>query len=531
MKLRARQDFAQTYAGNKHGFGISIENYVHIKEETIAGNFAAPSIGVQGSSVSDATPSEDISASLNRNGRIAVDGGSVIAFGLSSVTGLTTGAAIAAALETAINTALSTAGLDSRVWAEFDGGLYKFYSQKTGEVSAVAFSDGLTLDLMTELKLGTGNGGIETAGTGGGDYLWMTKASLKVSQDFENSEHKSGRQASSIIKKKKMAEGDIEMYFNAGDGGSPTMDLATQLLLQSAIGAKQISGGEIKFDGSQANSKYFTVIQGNNAFGRAFTGGYAKSFTISLPGDGEAKMTVPVKLRDGKYAGIGKIDGVVTADDTVEIEEGLGKGFEIGSRVMVVKADGRTVLFGYDGSITVLSRDDNANTVTLSADVDADDAGFLVPWLPHCFDQEGTDNPVTGLEGSVIFDDIETVEEINNVEFMYDPKVTDFDDWYGADSNRGFVVGDRADINCNVTMVLSASQIKKIVQAKEFVSFAVRVRLGPPSGRRFEFYAPRVIFAIPDVEIPDSGSIPMTLNGKCLQSSPGALDAFSMRVL
>lgn len=532
-KYRSSQDFAATYAGSKQGIGISIENFVHLQEESTAGTFVVPSIGTQGSSTSGASPSTDISASLNRNGNIAVDGEAVTAFGLSAVTGLDTGAEIAAALETAINTALSTAGLDCRVWADFSGGLYILRSQKTGTTSAVVVTDGTTLDLMTELKIGAGNGGTEAVGTAGGDYLWQTKCSLKVSQPFEMSEHKSGRQATNIIKKKKMAEGEIETYLNVATGGSPSIDTPLSLLLEAVLGKKTTTGStEIRFDSSQAPSKFFSIVQGNNAFGRYFNGGFPKKLTISLPGDGEAKMNFAIKARDGKYSSIAQLNGAIAGSATAVVNNGESSRFEVGARVMLVDADGRTVVAGQDGSITVSSRTDASHQVVLSTTVTVVDDGFLVPWLPHCFDQDGTDNPVTGLDGTVSFDGgSTTVEEIRSAEFDFDHKTSDFDDFYGADGNRGYVVGDRAEVKVKVEMLLSASQAQKIVQAKEFTTFNMRVVLGPAAGRRVQFNTPKVYFNVPEVEIPDNGPIIMTLEGTAVQSAPGELDAFWLRYL
>ena len=529
-KHRAAQDYAASYAGNKNGIGIGIENFIHLKEESVAGTFVAPSIGTQGSSTSAAAPSEDITASSNRNGNINVDGAGVVAFGLSSVAGLTTGTLIAAALETAINTALSTAGVDARVWAAFESSRYKIRSQKTGTSSTVVITNGTTLDLMTELKLGTANTGTEAAGTAGGDFLKCTKASLQMQQSFEMSEHKSGRQASNIVKKKKMADGELEMYLNVSTGGSPSVDTPLDLLLQQVLGKKTTTGSTvIKFDATQPPSKYASVVQGNNAFGRCGNGLYPKKLTISLPGDGEAKMTMPVKFRDAKYATVAQVNGAVAASATVVVNDGESKGFDVGSRVMAVNADGRTVVAGADGSITVDSRTDASHELELSEAITVEDNGFIVPWAPHVFDQVGTDNPVTGLQGSVSFDGgSTTVEEIKSVEFDFDPKTSDQDDWYGTDTNMGFVVGDKAEINVKVEMLLSSSQVQKIVQAKEFTSFNLRVECGPSTGRRLRFNCPKVYFQVPAVPIPDNGPVLITLEGKAVQSVDGALDAFSM---
>lgn len=533
VKFRSSLDFAQAYASNKQGIGTGIENFVHIAEEVTPGTFVPPSIGTQGSSTSAATPSTDISGSSNRNGRISVDGGAVLAFGLSVVTGLDTGPEIAAALESAINTAMSTAGRDTRVWVDFTGGLYVIKSQKTGSASAVVITNGVSLDLMTELKLGTGNSGTEAVGTAGGAFLKSTKAGLKMNQPFEMSEHKSGRQASNIIKKKKVAEGDIETYLNVPTSGNPAVDTPLSLMLEGVLGKKTVIGStEIKFDSSQAPSKYMSFMQGNNAFGRAFNGGYQKKLTISLPGDGEAKMSFSAKARDGKYASIAKFNGAVSGDDDVIVVTGQSKRYNVGARVMVVAPDGRTVTAGADGSLTVLSRVDASHSVKLSTTITADDLSYLVPWLPHVFDQSGTDNPVTGLEGTISFDGGSTaVEEIRSAEIDFDHKVTDFDDFYGADGNRGFVVGDKAEINLKVEVLVSASQAQKIVQAIEFESFNMKLVLGPAAGLRWQFVLPKVYFMVPDVEIPDNGPVVMSLEGKAVQTSDGALDAFSMSLV
>lgn len=532
MLARSSQDFANAYASNKQGIGIGIENFIHLKKETTPGTFNPPSVGTQGKSTSDTTPSTDISAGTDTTFRIAVDGGAVVTVVLV-VTGLTTGSLIAAALETGINAALTSAGQDARVWVEFAGGLYVLHSQKFGAVSAVVVTAGLTNDVSADLKIGVANAGTEIVGTYGGNFLFMTKAGLKFNQPFEMSEHKSGRQASNVIKKKKVAEGDLEMYFNFDTtGGSPDIDTPVEDLLEGVLGRKVVTGSSIKFDAGSPSSNYLSVLQGNNAFGRALNGTFPKSLKIALPGDGEAKMTLPLKARTGRYATIAQLMGAVVASANIIVNAGESKRFDVDSRVMVVKPDGRSVVAGSDGSLTVLSRTDGSDTVVLSTTVSVADDGYLVPWLPHVFDQHGIDNPVTGLQGSVSFDNGSTVvEEIRSVEIDFDPKIEAFDNFYGADENRGFVVGGRAEINVTLDVLLSVSQMRKVIEAKEFTYFNLQVTLGPSSGRRLVFSMPHVLFMVPDVEIPDEGSIPIQLQGKCLQSAPGALDALTLTYL
>jgi hypothetical protein len=495
-----------------------------MREETSPGTFIPPRIGTQGVSTSGATPSEDLSLESDGTLLMSVDGGAVVTVSLT-VAGLTSGALIAAAIETQGNIALGAAGQDSRIWAEFSGGLYKVYSQKTN-TAGVVFSGGT---LAADLKLGTGNTGIETAGTDSPDWFWTTKMGIKHSQDFEISLHKSGRQPSNIIKKKKMLEGDVEMYVNMAGGDTVDIDDSVALLLQCVFGQKTVGSNSITFDQKQPPSTYFSVLQGNNVFNRVANGCYVKNFTITLPGDGEATMKFTMKGRESKECSIGKVNGIVSASASVILEAGEAGNFEPQSRVMVMDPDGRTVLAGIDGTLIVNAVNLTTHTLTLSSAVSVADEGFIAPWLPHVFGFGGIDNPVTGLEGSVSFDGgSTTIEEIRSVEISVDPKTEDLDNYYGTDTNRGYIVGDRSEIAVKVEMNLSASQFRKIQQSRRFESFSMKVILGPSSGRHLEIICPRVMYKIPGIELPDTGSVPVTFEGFALQQVLGSLDAVQL---
>jgi len=532
MKHRSIFNFATQYASVKQGYSIGIENFVFVKEESTPGTFSPPSIGTQGKSTGgDDSPSEDISAGTDDSIRIAVDGGAVVAATIASLTGLDTGAKIAAALETAINTALAAAGQDARVWCEFATDHYVVHSQKVGTSSTVVITDATSNNLADNLELGLLNGGSESAGTNGTDFLFCTKAGLSYSQDFEPSMHRTGRQPTNIIKKKKMVEGELEMYVNMATGSSPTLDNPVALILEGIFGRKtEVAGTSISFDMADPSSKYFSIMQCNNVFSRAVNGGYAKSMTLNLPGDGEALMTIPLKGRDSKECSIAQVDGAVSASPNVTVNAGEQGGFEAEARVMVVSPDGRTVLAGADGTLSVSSI--AGSVLALSSAVSCPDDSFVAPWSPQVFGTVGTDNPVVGLEGSVSFDGgSTTVEQIRSVEITVDPKLEDLDNYYGADGNRGYVVGDRADIMVNVELNLSADQFRRIIGSKALNVFAMKIILGPAGGRRLEISCPYVRFKPVSPEIPDSGTVPVTFEGQAFQSATGAYDAIVFRYL
>jgi hypothetical protein len=195
---------------------------------------------------------------------------------------------------------------------------------------------------------------------------------------------------------------------------------------------------------------------------------------------------------------------------------------------MVVDADGRTVVAGGDGALRVVSV--LSDTATLSAPVTCLTGAYLVPFNPYLLGSiSGNENILTDLEGSVSFDGgSTTIEEITSVEIAVDPKYTEFDNYYGADGNRGYIAADRAEIKVMVEMNLSASQFKKIIAMKSFTEFSMKVVLGGAAARRMEIVCPRVIYNLPAIEIPENGVVSVKFEGLALQTAPGSLDAIKL---
>ena len=529
MKHRSSLNYATQYASQKRGWGLGLEEFLFVAAETSRGTFVPATIGTQGSSVSAATPSLDISAAtvpatLNVN----VDGEGVTLVSLAAVVGLTTGPLIADALETEINNDLATAGRSGRVWVEFDAGLYKIRSQKAGADSTVVITNGTTNNIADDLKLGVPNAGVETVGTNGAGYLITTKAGLRYSQARENSRHKVGRQAINTIVKKRMTEGDLEMYVNLATGGSAAIDTALSVVLEMLFGRKRVSGGEIIFDSAQPQSSYFSVYQGTNISGMTVVGGYAKSLTLTISGDGEPTMAIPLKGGDAKISSIAKLDLAIAAAVGFTAVTGDGENLEVGARVMVVSPDGQTVVAGADGTLSIVTLAGDIGT--LSAPVTVADEGFVVPWAPQYLGGGALvaiDNPCTSLEGEILVDGA-IVEEFNGAEFSFDPSFEDLDDIYGQPGNYGYIAGGRQVIGCKLDLRISAEQYKRILssKAKKKVPVEIRIKNG---ARSLIISMPRVDFDVPSVEFPDEGSVPVSLEGKALATEAGAYDAFTFR--
>lgn len=119
----------------------------------------------QATSISNSSPSTDITGGSDTNFKIAVDNNPVVAVTLT-LTGLSTGAAIATGLTSQINAALDAAGQGARVDVAY-GTLYTITSRLKGNRSKVVVTDGTSANVADDLKIGVANSGVEVAGAKG----------------------------------------------------------------------------------------------------------------------------------------------------------------------------------------------------------------------------------------------------------------------------------------------------------------------------------------------------------------------------
>jgi hypothetical protein len=523
MKFRSKVNFAQVYAGDKQGFNLGLDSSIFLRKETTPRTFNAPRVGTQGKSVSGATPSTDISAGTDNALKVAVHGETPLTVTLT-VAGLNTGALIAAALETAINAALLAAGSDNRVWCQFAAGKYEVYDQSTGAASAVAITDADTNNVADALKLGTLNGGTETAGTDDQDFLLITTGGPKFEQPIETNAHRSGRFHSGIIKKKMMAEYDMETYVNMFGSAGASLDNAVRLLFENAFGNEAVNAG-VSIDYTQGlPSFYFSLARVSTIFGEYYTGCYAKELGFTFPGDGPATVKHSGKAAKALIAGLAQTSAASNASAVVTLVAGEENRYTVGAPVMLVDTDGRTVLAGVDGSLTVASIDELAHTLTLSGVVTCGTGAFVTPWHPGAVQQTGRDNVFTDLVGSIKLRQGGASLDVTNIGLTCTNDTVDLDNIYGADANKGGVYGNRATHTLSVTFNLSNENFAEIVLARKFAGLSPEIILGDAAGRHLRIRAPKWLPAVPAVEVPENGVTPVTLEGILYESAPGQRD-------
>lgn len=527
-KFRSRVNYADIYNSDLQGYNVGLDGSIYLREESVPRTFQLPRIGTQGSSISGATPSTDISAGTDTNFKVNVADKGVVSVTLT-LTGLTSGPAIATELELKINAALAAAGYDERVWAQFDGGLYKVYSQFTGVGSTVVITDGDTLNVADDLKLGLANTGVEADGTDDQDKLLYTTGGPSFSQPVESNTHRNGRFHGGIIRKKKVAEFDIDTMVNMSGNAGDSIDQTIRLLLTAVFGTEVVNSGVSITYKQGLPTKYFSLVRVSTIFGEYYNGGYASNLEMEFPGDGPATMKFNGKCSDASIAGLSKVNAIVSASATIPLTgTDESERYSAGSYVMAVAADGRTILYGQAGSLKVDAVDDASNELTLNTAVTLEAGAYIVPWDPGAVQQTARDNIYTDLEGSFKWD-YDTGSEIcsiTSMSFSASNDHNDLDNRFGKSTNQGFIPGNRMTMNMSVTFDLSSAEsLGKVVRSRNFAGFKPEVVLGNvASGRYLRIRGKRWIPSVPALDVPENGPTSTTLEGTLYESESGAKD-------
>ena len=524
-KRRSKVDFGAIYAGDKQGYNVGLDGSLFVRRESSPRVFSAPRVGTAGKSTSAATPSLDISAGTDNKLNVAVDKMTTPVLVTLAQTGKTSGALIAAELELKANDALNAAGRDERVTAALIGGVYVVESQGTGVDSKVVITDALADNVADALKLGTTNLGVEVVGTADQDFLLHTTGGPSFNQPIESNAHRSGRFHSGIIKKKKVAEFDFDTYINMLGNAGASLDTAVRMLWTQLLGTEEVVAGvAIRYKQGLPNF-YFSLVRVSTIFAEYYTGGYVRTGTLTADGASPATMKWAGKASKAVIAGIAKSSTGCIGTATVPVISGEEIRFEAGAPVMVVDADGRTILAGFDGDLLVSSVDETGHNVVLGATVTVPVGGFLVFWHPGACGTTGKDAIYTDLVGSLKLRSGGSSVDVSNYALEIGNEHNDLDSYFGKDANAGFVAGNRCTMKLTVTADLSNENFGELVKLRSFGGLDPVFLLGDPtSGRALRVAASKWIPAVPSVEVPENGTTPVTLEGNLFESAPGAKD-------
>jgi hypothetical protein len=260
---------------------------------------------------------------------------------------------------------------------------------------------------------------------------------------------------------------------------------------------------------------------------------------LALPGDGQAGLTWTGNAKTRLLCGIGKsvTDNNTTNDITVAA--GQTYRFPVGAMVMLIEADGVTRSADTpDGSPrTVTAVDHLTNKVSLSGAVLADADGSTTP-IYLCYYEPSTpvgiNDPQTGLVGSIAIDTLPALSCVRNTTLSIQNNHELVNYCYGSSGLSGklFVPGARVSVTLSIEFNVDASVIEYMNKLNSFVANEITLIVGDAADRHFKVELPKVVFDVPALSIPESGSVPLSLeNGVCMQTALGAGDPITVKYL
>ena len=361
------------------------------------------------------------------------------------------------------------------------------------------------------------------------DYFFaLAGGSLNFSQPIESSPHRSGRHNNNTIKQKKALEWSLPTYVNidtAAAQGVAELEGALRVLWKSVLGKESVPD-KVVYDSSEDPSITFTMFEVGDKFCKQARGLFCDSVEISLPGDGQSQLNWSGMGVESYLVGIGKSTVNNSGGNTVTVQVGEGKQFPVGRLGMIIEADGSTrsadTVAGSARKVTSVAGD----VVTLDGAALADADGSVTPvylcyYEPVMAGTEGIDNPQTGLVGTFTSASIPGTPCVRSATITIANGHEIVDYCWGHDSASGsiFVPASRLEVDVSIELNLNKDTVAFYNSVQQFEAQDLNFKLGDAAGRHLEIDLPKCIFQVPSISVPETGSIPISFEGKAYQTA------------
>lgn len=380
--------------------------------------------------------------------------------------------------------------------------------------------------------------GTLTAPTGT-DFLYtLAGGGIKFTQPINPSPHRSGRHNNNTIVDKKMTEWTFTTFFNLDPNaanGDASIDVPVKLLYKSLLGTE--SGTTTKvYTTATTPSTYFSLFEVGDKWSKQAWGGWVDSASLEFPGNGQAKATWTGHAFESVLIGIGKSTVANAGGNSVTLQSGEGKRFAKGGLVMIILANGtsRSTDTPAGSSRKVVSVIGDTVTLDGAPLTTSSDGTNLAP-VYLCYYEPSTvtgiDNPLVGLEGTFTADRLPAGYCLRSLKIDINNNHELVNYCFGHDGIEGFVPGGRAEVAVSAELNLSSKLVEFLNGVQQFLPNNFVQVLGPASGRRMQISLPKIIFQIPEISVPETGSIPVTFEGVAYQTALDAADEITISFL
>lgn len=369
------------------------------------------------------------------------------------------------------------------------------------------------------------------------DFLFVLGGgAVNFAQPFEASPHRSMRHNLNVIKQKTTTEWSFSTLWNIKQSVAYGLciDASLRLLLKSLLGKETDTTSAFEYDSGNDPAVTFSVFENLDHMAKQASGCFVQSAEMTFPGDGMSQAAWTGAGKTVVHAGIGK-SIIANIANTITLQTGESRRFDVGAKVMIVEADGVTRSADTIVARTVTAVDHLTDIVTLDGAVLADADGSVTPiylcyWEPTAL--TAIDEPQTGLVGSFSIVNLPTQSCIRALTLSINNNHELADYCYGTDGLSGalFTPGARLEVNATIELNLNAPLVEFMQRVREFEAQDLQLILGSAAARHLTVDLPKVKFNVPAISVPDQGSIPISFEGLCLASSESAADEVKLTI-
>jgi len=376
----------------------------------------------------------------------------------------------------------------------------------------------------------------------GADFLYtLNGGSVNFTQPIESSPHKSGRHHTSIIKQRTTTNWSIPTFFNIdttlGARSVAEIDPAMRVLWKSLMGKEDVTGGSPVYTTGTPPSTTFSIFENGDLWAKQAPGAFVESGNATFPGDGQSQVEWAGMAKTTLLVGIGK-SVTANAAHAITVAVGEGKRFPIGSLVMVVKSNGTTRSIDTPDGLPRTVTNVVGDIVTVSGAILTDSDGSVVGSPVYLSFYEpltpvAINDPQTGLQGSITIVGLAAADCVRSASLNMVNNHEPQDFCFGEEGLGGrlYTPGGRFTAELSLELNLNHDLVEFLNDLATFTGENITVILGDATKRYAQVEVPKGIFPVPEITVPDTGTIPVTFTGNAYQTSLDAADEVTVSFL
>jgi hypothetical protein len=373
----------------------------------------------------------------------------------------------------------------------------------------------------------------------GADFIFtLNGASVNFTQPIESSPHKSGRHHTSVIKQKTTTNFTLPAFFNIdttlGAVSVAEIDPGMRVLYKSLMG-KETTVAPLVYTTEEAPSTTFSIFEVGDLWSKQSPGAFVEAGNASFPGDGQAQIEFSGMAKTSLLVGMSK-SITANAANIITVTATEGTRFPVGAKVMVIKSNGTTrstdTPDGTPRTVTAAT----ANTVTVDGAVLTDSDGSVNPVYLTYYEPAtpvAVNNPQTGLVGSITIAGLGSADCVRSASINMTNNHEPQDFCFGEEGLGGrlFTPGGRFTAEVTLELNLNHELVEFLNGLKDFTGEDITLILGNAAGRHLEIQVPKAIFPIPEISVPDTGTIPVSFVANAYQTGLDVADEVTISFL